>query len=38
MNNEKGQAKSFNEGKNMLDLISPFVEQEIGKGLYIWSR
>ena len=31
MNNEKGQAKSFNEGKNMLDLISPFVEQEIGK-------
>lgn len=31
MNNEKGQAKSFNEGKNMLDLISPFVEQEVGK-------
>ena len=28
---KRGEAKSYNEGKNMLDLISPYAEQEIGK-------
>lgn len=31
--NKKGKALSYNEGKNMLDLISPFVEEEVGKVL-----
>ena len=31
--NLKGQALSYNEGKNMLDLISPFVEEEVGRVL-----
>lgn len=33
MNNEKGQAKRFNEGKNRLDLVPTSLVEEVGKVL-----